>query len=311
MSSKKSKFSYQPIPSTNSMVMAMEKTRSKLHHYIPRFLIKNWADGSGKVWVYNQNTQCIYRSSPRNVFAKNYLYAYQHSLGAEKSDAFEKRFSCEESAVSEIFRRIIVTARKKQILSLDSQETFHCRSFLISLVRRIPESQDRIRDYNGDAFLEAVRRLPDAKSMGLDDPNILYQDKRVLEMKKMVESNVSAVFASGTSPRDRIRSHDYARRTGMHVVSLGNSERGFVLGSHGFSYATERDKDGNYRRSAWFPFAPDIALALTDQPEFVWNSYFEDSEKEDRFTREINKSTLILSKYVVAKDKQLLKNLRR
>lgn len=289
----------------------MSGTRSKRHHYIPQFLIRNWADETGKVWVYNQYTQRIFLTSPSNIFAKSHLYAYQSDLESAKNDVFEKIFSREEKRVSKILRRIIATIRSGQPEILNPEEALQCRLFLISMARRTPESQSRLRGFDGDPFLEAVKRLPEARSMGLDDPEVLYRNAKVREMKKMVESNVNAVFASGTLPRDRKKAFAHAQETCMLAMHVKDPRHSFLLGSHGYSYTTDVDENGNSHVSAWLPIAPDVAIALTDWPEDMNVSHFEDQGKEKRFARVVNESTLVLSKCMVSTNKQLLKNLRR
>ena len=175
----------------------MAQERSKRHHYISQFLIRNWADESGRVRVYNQNEQRIYRTSPTNVFVTSDLYTYQEGLDGPKSDEIERQFAQEEAKVSAVIAKIIEGARDKHTPRLDSDEVYCCQMFLVSLVRRTPESQARISNNDGDVFFEAVRQLPGSRERGLDDPAVLYSVPRVIEMKKMVESNSAARFAAG------------------------------------------------------------------------------------------------------------------
>ena len=44
----------------------------KLHHWVPRFYLKSWADSEGKLWCLQDIT--IRRSVLRNVAAQNYFY---------------------------------------------------------------------------------------------------------------------------------------------------------------------------------------------------------------------------------------------
>ena len=102
----------------------MAEDRSKRHHYIAQFLIRHWADQSGKVWVYNKAAQKIYQTTPPNVFVENNLYAYQEGLGQPKSDEIEKGFAREEGKVSEVIQKIIDGARQKILPKLTLQELF-------------------------------------------------------------------------------------------------------------------------------------------------------------------------------------------
>ena len=94
--------------------------------------------------------------------------------------------------------------------------------------------------------------------------------------------------------------------TGLRVFVILNPERSFVLGSHGYCYATERTKGERVDSSTWFPIAPDVALTFGGTPNFVEIMYFDEPDREDRLVRRINDSMVCLSNCVVAKDKRLL-----
>ena len=291
----------------------MTKERSKRQHYIPQFQIRRWANRPDKVWVYYKEKHHIEMTSPRKVFVKNDLYTVQEGLDAPKTDFFEKQFSIEESTAAKITERIVNEARQKRPTNMTFREYFACQTYLLSTVRRTPESQARIRTER-DVFLEWLKQLPNAEELGIDDPEVheeLNRDPAIVRVKKMVESNATAKFAAGHLPGHQKEVDEYVSMTGLRAFVILNPERSFLLGSHGYCYATERTKGGRVDSSTWFPIAPDVALTFTGTPNFVEIMYFDEPEREDRLVRRINDSTVCLSDYVVAKDKRLLEAHRK
>ena len=164
----------------------MTKERSKGQHYIPQFHIRRWLNGSDRVWVYYRQKNHIAMSSPGKVFVKNDLYTLQEGLDAPKTDEFEKQFAIEEGAAAKITGRIIDEARQKRPTKMTPLEYLTCQKYLLSITRRTPESQARIRTER-DVFLEWLKQLPNAKELGIDDPEVLEElnrDPAIVRVKK-------------------------------------------------------------------------------------------------------------------------------
>ena len=279
---------------------------SKRHHYIPRFLIDNWADESGKICVLDQSKKRIFTTSSKNVFTVNHLYSQQRGLSSPKNDSIERDFAKEERRAAVDLRRIIDSVRSESDPRMDLFEVRRVGEFLISLVRRTPESQSRIREQVEDPFLVAISRLPRAKELGLDDPVKLYGDKRVRELKRIVEANVNANFASGTNPRDRSETLRFVRTTGLSVFHVRNPKHSFVLGSLGYCYVKKRTRDGRIECSTWFPIAPDIAISFTNDPFKIVIGFECKSVDERVFVSAANSSIGELSRLIVASDSETL-----
>jgi len=47
----------------------------KKQHHIPRFLLQNFADKEGYIWVLDKQTGKCFRAKPEKVACKNYLYS--------------------------------------------------------------------------------------------------------------------------------------------------------------------------------------------------------------------------------------------
>lgn len=47
---------------------------TKRQHYIPQFYLDNFANSSGKLWIYDRLKENIFASSSRDIACENYLY---------------------------------------------------------------------------------------------------------------------------------------------------------------------------------------------------------------------------------------------
>lgn len=76
-------------------------TLPKLHHYVPQFYLRLFADEDGYIWVYDKNTQKVFRTTPATIAAENYFYRVPEFIGTQQDPLFlEKQFSSIEADVS-------------------------------------------------------------------------------------------------------------------------------------------------------------------------------------------------------------------
>ncbi|MFK3826778.1 DUF4238 domain-containing protein [Pseudomonas fulva] len=74
--------------------MSKQKISSR-HHFIPRFLLKEWQDDAGDLWVYQRNGggEISYRKgAPKSVAYVEGLYTLlpEHRLSKPASDEIER-----------------------------------------------------------------------------------------------------------------------------------------------------------------------------------------------------------------------------
>jgi len=108
--------------------------RSSRHHYIPRFLIKNFADNNDLLWVYNKEKNRIVKTqqSPKAIF-----FEWDRNLfdsAGTPVDNIEKMYADIDNMLSKILGKILATH------SMTGSE-LTWMIFLVALIKwRIPKS---------------------------------------------------------------------------------------------------------------------------------------------------------------------------
>jgi hypothetical protein len=57
-------------------------TAPRLHHYVPQFYLKRFADASGRLWVWDKLKNTTFQTNPKNVAAENDFYWLQELADA-------------------------------------------------------------------------------------------------------------------------------------------------------------------------------------------------------------------------------------
>ena len=283
----------------------MSQARSKRHHIIPRFLIKNWANPSGHVWVFNKQNMRIYQASLENTFVECNRFTTQKNLNFPKDDDVERQLAKLENRVAPIIARIISGVRDKHLPKLTNEESLICKKFFVSVPRRSPESLAEIIGDTDKLFLEAARNVPQLKEIDWSNPNIL-KDPKVEESKKIITSTAIANFAAGRNPEHQAQVQEFILRHGLEALVIKSSRRSFLLGRCGYAHVSELTRDKKIRKAAHFPVAPDIALSFTTDPNLLNCTTYESERGEDCFVRTLNESMVSHSDHLIGRDKQLL-----
>lgn len=80
----------------------------KLHHYVPRFYLQNFCDGSHGFWVWDKCSRQVYRSAPQGVAAQKHFYRVPEFIGTEVDPLFlERDLSSLEGDAASILREWI------------------------------------------------------------------------------------------------------------------------------------------------------------------------------------------------------------
>jgi len=148
--------------------------QSSRHHYIPRFLIKNFADEKNMLWVYNkeQNRVVKTQQSPKAIFFEwdRNLFDVNGAAG----DNIEKMYADVDDMLSKTLDKILSTQ------SMTGSE-LTWMIFLVGLMKwRIP----KVDTY----FRELTKNIP-MSDLGLKiqaiDPNAIVDNKAVKRIEEM------------------------------------------------------------------------------------------------------------------------------
>ena len=78
-------------------------TEPKLHHYVPQFYLKRFADANSLLWVWDKLKDAIFKTSPKNVAAENNFYLMQELADAgHDPNTMEKQLAGLEANVAMI-----------------------------------------------------------------------------------------------------------------------------------------------------------------------------------------------------------------
>jgi hypothetical protein len=76
-------------------------TEPKLHHYVPQFYLKRFADANGRLWVWDKVKDTIFQTNPKNLAAESNFYWMKELADAGRDpNTLEKQLSGLEANVS-------------------------------------------------------------------------------------------------------------------------------------------------------------------------------------------------------------------
>lgn len=113
----------------------MEPPLSKKHHYIPEFLIKNFCDDDGLLYVYDKQTKrYLGKKSPGGVFYE--IHRNTIEINGTKTDNFEKFYSSLDDRFAKALNRVITTEK------LSLEDLMSILVFATTLKWRVPNSDE-------------------------------------------------------------------------------------------------------------------------------------------------------------------------
>lgn len=108
----------------------------KLHHYVPRFYLKNFADKKEQFWVWNKDNQNSFKSNAYGVAAENYFYRVPDFIDTETDPLFLEYdlANLETKAASILNRWIKVLEQIEPMQKMDmNEEERHIISYFIAI----------------------------------------------------------------------------------------------------------------------------------------------------------------------------------
>ena len=284
----------------------MTQQRAKRNHFVPQFLIKNWADDFGKVWVLNKQDKKIFQTSPSRVLLKNDLYTTYEGPEFEPSDEFERLFAEFEYLIAPIVKKIIADARENRPKSLQPKDFRLCKAFLVLQTWRTPESQARIFDRDHRTFSTNETEQLNLENYGLDELNIESNASIHKDAKYYEKSNLLARFAAGELPGQTSKFREYEKNHGLDCWVIRNPRRSVLHGSHGCCFFEKQYKGKKYISPPLIPIAPDIVLTFSEHPNKFRRLGEKDFVAEDKWVRRFNSAMFKYSNQVIARDEKLL-----
>ena len=292
-------------------------------HYIPEFLLRNFLDASGRLWVYDKVRGKVYPTNAKKAFVQNNAYTTYRFEHIEKNAEYEKfvdsitkdyKYEVEnfakhiESKASPVILRIIEKARSSEFPQLSKEQADSWKRFMLTMARRTPESRKRVASASDrDVFYEAAKKRADEVNYDLPDRESLYQDPRILKLRDLEMANVDAKFAAGDSPRERIEEDRFCRETGLRVATIRypSPRDSFLIGSHGLAIVQSRHTNDAVNGS-WLPIAHDVAVSATSARDKEFLLVLD--EKSKRVVETINAASDSQSQIIAGRSEELVRS---
>ena len=294
---------------------------SRGHHYIPKMLLENFCD-HGRLWVGDIVQQRIFPTSPRRVFLQrdlNTRYLLDHVSKdfqneewpgeVPMSDEYEQSLAKIDSNAAPVVQRIIDQARTRKPPELSQEQSNNWKRFMFAMAARTPESQKRVLSgEDRDLFYEAAKYRADEDNFDLPHKEDLYEDARILILKKFIETNTNAKFSAGIHPRAKMLTDEFCDMAGLLVAVIRMPKRSFVIGSHGLAIVERTGRRGHVKES-WLPIAHDVAVMATALPDN--ESFVELDRNRDQLVKRINRAAATQSRYIAGRSEALVRSLMK
>lgn len=182
--------------------MSKQKSSTK-HHFIPRFLLKEWQDENGCLWIYQRNGGgdiSLRKGAPKSVAYVENLYTIypEHDGVREPSDKTEKDVMAKiDDQAAVIHRKILdfgvnaLTEAEREIWSV----------FIICMIERSPKKIERYKSLAklDDHIKELLKKHPNMASI-IEKSNLNMQAVRDnIILKFMVEKIFDSEFSRSIS----------------------------------------------------------------------------------------------------------------
>lgn len=164
----------------------MTEPLSRRHHYIPRFLIKNFSDPNNMLWVYNKQERKIIN---KQQSPKAFFFEWDRNLfdiNGKPGDNIEKMYGEMDDLLSKTLEHILATH------NMTGRE-LTLMIYLVSLMKwRIPKVDESAREIVKDLSIEnlgmAIRPVDPTQKADPEDLKKIYQADIIGETKRLLLS---------------------------------------------------------------------------------------------------------------------------
>ena len=201
-----------------------KQPRAKLHHFVPQWYLRLWADSEERLWLYPMNGGNPWQAKPGAVAAETYLYRAtppQRPNEPIVADDTEEWFADWEGLFHGRWDRFAVS-------SADPASRIHFARFLATLYARHPDQRDAVRAMNA-RFLAEAADVPDGQDVEYIGPQGQLIQLSASEIRECAKTDRASVG------NDFIRLMKTMTRT--VADSIVRRKWGFYSGS-GVTFAT-------------------------------------------------------------------------
>ena len=276
--------------------MRQSQARAHKNHYIPRFILRTFADDEDRIWWTRTDGKwkepC--HSKCANVFVETDLYTMHDESGI--SDQNERMLAEKEgkwACALRLIRELVSEGRDDDIQERQGDALLALEYFLYAGIRT-PEHLNWVMHGGEHTPREVIDKVTEC-SLGEADYDLLIR-------------NIRADLGSGKPNIVKADIEKFKRTRGLGIYKLEPGMGNFIIGSYGAAKINLIEQE--IKQEMYFiPVAPDMALFCTNQPEYL---VIKRQGKEGIETlRKMNTATWNASQWVAAASRELLEAAER
>lgn len=265
--------------------------RRQFQHYIPRFILRNFAYDESRLWTYSHSGG-LHHKQIDNVFGKRHLYSIKtvdetaRSVKSFELPKFEQRIQKDpepyerdvigrlEAATAPIIQYLIEQVKRGYKPVIKNDDLYVLRRFLFLAASRTPDSQERV--FGSLNAKQEKRAFENFRAQVSGDPRFTFASPEEMfqkfpfmrRVKDMEKENSFARFSAGVDGKEYIRM--FCENTELNFLLCRNTARRFIVGSQGYAVVTSISPESEPTKSMIFPISPEIAVsaAYNSQPGY-------------------------------------------
>jgi hypothetical protein len=269
-------------------------TNPKRHHYVPRFILANFVDDVGKLWVTRVSGGNVWSAKPDDVYVEGHRYSWLTKDGSRDSE-LEQAYSVLEGETVPVVAEFLRAARARcsPVLTAAAMDTW--TEFLYHQMKRVPAvTYALVRTRSWEARLElAIGALRDRGiTVGEDKLTDLRSPDGLARLFQ--NATVGALLADAPPIRQLLASATVE----LGLAPVGSS---FLIGSHPIA-GVRSGIEGAPQLSTdmWLPIASNVAVKVA----------FGGKARTVALTAEkvasINRDSCLQSEYVAGSSRELV-----
>lgn len=272
-----------------------QQRQPKRHHYIPKFIIKNFYNEGGRTFYFEKKNKTLKSKVAKSIFWAENLYSIVKS--DDTYDPFiESAFSPLETRWAELFREINNIIRSGKHPIINAGHRYAIQSFLYYQSKRTPQRLDAIDARpHVDAVLEEFRKLHPNRA---DEAESLVKGPACESIVKSAKAY--AVAYNGGAVMDIMNRKD------LVFLTTGSSKMSFILGSsplRRFGVGSSDLRHSSVELS--MPIAPDVVVGLAGMGGAIRFATVNDSQAVRRY----NEDTAADSEAFIGQSEKLVRSL--
>ena len=265
--------------------------RARKHHYLPRFILRVFADAEDRIWWTRTNGKWKEPRHPKcaNVFVKKDLYTVRAEDGI--SDRNERTLAEKESLWASSLQKIRKLVLDRRDDHIEEGDVLLALEYYLYAGIRTPEHLKWVMHGEEHTPREVIHKVTEG-SLGEADYDLL-------------ERNIRADLGSGKPELVKTEIEKFKRTLGLGIYKLEPSAGNFIVGSYGTAKISLIDQE--IKQEMYFtPVAPDMALFCTAKPERC--VIRRRGKEEIKTLHKMNTATWNASQWVAAASRELLES---